>query len=251
MHPGETPASFIMQTIIEFLLSSAGKNLRKIAVFKLVPMINPDGVVSGNYRCNENGHDLNRCYQDPSAWQHPEVFSLKDELSKYLEEQVSKNLSSNQTNHFSSNKLNNKLLKAELYIDIHGHSCLSNSFMYGNFFEQNPEKSQDQHILPNLMDKISPDFCTVNTNYNCDEIKKGSGRRTFEDINHLYSYTLEVSMSHFFKKFNSCATFYDESKYLKIGEYLMKSIEQYFVTRRKGRKNLPASSIVPHNVLVN
>lgn len=243
VHPGETPASFIMQTIIEFLLSPSGKNLRKIAVFKIVPMINPDGVVSGNYRCNAHGHDLNRCYREPSAWQHPEIFAIKDEISKYLE---TENLpSENQTttvNQFLNNNLTHKNLKAEIYVDIHGHSCLTNSFMYGNLYENDIEKSLDQHILPNLMDKVSPDYSIRNTNYNCDEIKKGSGRRTFEGVDHLYAYTLEVSMSHYFGKFNTGAMFYDENSYLKIGECLMKSVEQYFTTRRRGRKSIATNS---------
>ena len=28
--------------------------------FKVIPMMNPDGVVVGNYRCNFAGYDLNR-----------------------------------------------------------------------------------------------------------------------------------------------------------------------------------------------
>jgi hypothetical protein len=243
VHPGETPASFIMQTIIEFLLSPSGKNLRKIAVFKIVPMINPDGVVSGNYRCNAHGHDLNRCYREPSAWQHPEIFAIKDEISKYLESESStlKNQTSS-VHQFLNNSLTNKHLKTEIYVDIHGHSCLTNSFMYGNLYENDIEKSLDQHILPNLMDKVSPDYSIRNTSYNCDEIKNGSGRRTFEGVDHLYAYTLEVSMSHYFGKFNTGAMFYDENSYSKVGESLMKSVEQYFTTRRKGRKSIATNS---------
>ena len=34
--------------------------LRDHFVFKIVPMLNPDGVVNGNYRCSLSGQDLNR-----------------------------------------------------------------------------------------------------------------------------------------------------------------------------------------------
>lgn len=47
---------------MEFLLgkSKEAEFLRKNFVFKIIPMVNPDGVVVGNYRTNLMGHDLNR-----------------------------------------------------------------------------------------------------------------------------------------------------------------------------------------------
>lgn len=62
VHPGETNASFIMQGIIDYLVSDCegARYLRNNFVFKIVPMLNPDGVIIGNYRCNLSGNDLNR-----------------------------------------------------------------------------------------------------------------------------------------------------------------------------------------------
>ena len=34
-------------------------------MFKIVPMLNPDGVIVGNYRTNLAARDLNRTYKDP------------------------------------------------------------------------------------------------------------------------------------------------------------------------------------------
>jgi len=62
VHPGETNASFIMEGFLEFIVSNDkdAKALRETYVFMVIPMLNPDGVIVGNYRCSLAGHDLNR-----------------------------------------------------------------------------------------------------------------------------------------------------------------------------------------------
>jgi len=62
VHPGESNASWMMQGVIDFLISDeeTAKFLRDQFVFKIVPMQNPDGVIVGNYRCSLMGVDLNR-----------------------------------------------------------------------------------------------------------------------------------------------------------------------------------------------
>ena len=58
-----------MQGIIDFLLSDSkeAQFLRSNYVFKIVPVLNPDGVIYGNYRCSLLGVDLNRRKQfEPS-----------------------------------------------------------------------------------------------------------------------------------------------------------------------------------------
>jgi murein tripeptide amidase MpaA len=37
--------------------------MRKHVVFKVIPMINPDGVIFGNYRTSLSGKDLNRMFR--------------------------------------------------------------------------------------------------------------------------------------------------------------------------------------------
>lgn len=52
VHPGESNSSFIVEGMIKLLVSDdvAAIKLRNTFVFKIVPMINPDGVIIGNYR---------------------------------------------------------------------------------------------------------------------------------------------------------------------------------------------------------
>ena len=62
MHPGESNSSFVVEGLLELLVSDepAARSLRDRYVFKIVPMLNPDGVIVGNYRCSLSAHDLNR-----------------------------------------------------------------------------------------------------------------------------------------------------------------------------------------------
>jgi murein tripeptide amidase MpaA len=71
--------------------------LRENFVIKIVPMINIDGVVNGNYRSNFSGNDVNRQWLEPSRRLHPEIYNLKQEI-----------LSNKKNVHF--------------FLDLHAHS---------------------------------------------------------------------------------------------------------------------------------
>jgi hypothetical protein len=71
-------------------------------------MLNPDGVIIGNYRCSLSGHDLNRQWLSPSPRLFPEISSVKAMMRKTLESR-----------------------EIFLYCDFHGHSRAKNLFMYG------------------------------------------------------------------------------------------------------------------------
>jgi len=66
-HPSETPGQFALEGVIKFLLSNDEKaiEMREKFIFKIVPMLNPDGVSLGHFRVNSIGLDLNRCYRMP------------------------------------------------------------------------------------------------------------------------------------------------------------------------------------------
>jgi murein tripeptide amidase MpaA len=53
-----------MEGIINFLVSNHeyAEMLRKLFVFVIVPLVNPDGVFHGTYRMDTLGHNLNRFY---------------------------------------------------------------------------------------------------------------------------------------------------------------------------------------------
>lgn len=57
VHPGESNSSWMMKGLIEFLVSATpeAQALRDHFVFKIIPILNPDGVINGNYRCSLSG----------------------------------------------------------------------------------------------------------------------------------------------------------------------------------------------------
>lgn len=46
-------------------------------------MINPDGVIVGNSRCNIFGYDLNRQWKEPKKSTAPEILSLKKAILRH------------------------------------------------------------------------------------------------------------------------------------------------------------------------
>ena len=110
VHPGEPQASFMLEGSLQFILSDSmlAQELRKNFVFKIVPMLNPDGVVQGNYRCSLLGCDLNRKWLQPNKFLHEAIFFSK-QMIRYLSWER----------------------KVTLYCDMHGHSRKQNVFFYG------------------------------------------------------------------------------------------------------------------------
>ncbi len=74
-HPGETNASWMLRGILDYLTETSpeAETLRETFEFRIFPMLNPDGVINGNYRCNLAGNDLNRRYKKPSRYLHPTI----------------------------------------------------------------------------------------------------------------------------------------------------------------------------------
>jgi hypothetical protein len=110
VHPGETPASWMMSGMLDYLCSDTqgARLLRQVFVIFVVPMLNPDGVIYGNNRCSLAGVDLNRQWKTPLRNTHPTIWSLKNFIS--AQKRIGR--------------------EVYMYIDLHGHSRKQNVFMY-------------------------------------------------------------------------------------------------------------------------
>ncbi|XP_076420878.1 cytosolic carboxypeptidase 6 isoform X10 [Peromyscus maniculatus bairdii] len=210
VHPGETPSSFVCQGIIDFLVSQhpIARVLREHLVFKIAPMLNPDGVYLGNYRCSLMGFDLNRHWLDPSPWAHPTLHGVKQLIIKMY---------------------NDPKTSLEFYIDIHAHSTMMNGFMYGNIFEDE-ERFQRQSIFPKLLCQNAEDFSYTSTSFNRDAVKAGTGRRFLGGLlDHTsYCYTLEVSFYSYIIGGTTAAVPYTEEAYMKLGRNVARTFLDYY-----------------------
>ncbi len=77
VHPGEPQSSYMLDGIIDYLLSKDAEKLRQNFVIRIVPMLNPEGVIYGNYRCSILGKDLNRNWIKPNRVLHNSIFYSK------------------------------------------------------------------------------------------------------------------------------------------------------------------------------
>ncbi|KAK0058339.1 cytosolic carboxypeptidase 1-like isoform X1 [Biomphalaria pfeifferi] len=239
VHPGESNASWIMKGTIDFLLSRKpqAQKVREMFIFKVVPMLNPDGVINGNHRSSLVGEDLNRRWGNPCSVLHPTIYHTKG-LLQYL------------------NLINKSPL---VYCDYHGHSRRKNIFLYGCSPHQswipndtqNPASPCSKFIesyykqLPRLLHASCPSFSLQNCSFVVEKVKESTARVVvWREIGVLRSYTMESS-------YCGC----DQGKYkdMHINTDMLEEMGQKFcetlarISRQRGRLDL--SSIMTDSPL--
>lgn len=154
VHPGETPSSYAIQGAIDMLTDAnnpIARELLNLFVFKVVPMINPDGVSRGHFRTDCHLQDLNRYYDDPTPQMHSTVFAIKQLLS-----------------HLDQKK------RICFFSDYHSHGLPRNCYFYGNFLKY--QLQVESKTFAKLMELTCPEF----TASDCDFSHKSMGFKTFK-----------------------------------------------------------------------
>ena len=138
-HPGETVGSYVIKGCMDFLMGNTdeAKKLREIYLFKIVPMMNPDGVLVGNSRTSFAGCDLNRRWGKPNEIIHPEIFHTKQMITKLA---TQRNIA--------------------FVIDCHGHFGTFNSLFYCNYKDNKRTCKLFPYICSRLSRIISFQQCT-------------------------------------------------------------------------------------------
>ena len=112
VHPGETPGSFMLNGFLKWACSADPRAVeaRKHFVFKVIPMLNPDGVFRGYYRTDTMGLNLNRFYQTPDINTAPTIWATRAVVVA-------------------------EAPRLYFYVDLHGHAAKRGIFMYGNYLD--------------------------------------------------------------------------------------------------------------------
>ncbi|XP_031794961.1 cytosolic carboxypeptidase 3 isoform X1 [Sarcophilus harrisii] len=174
VHPGETNSSWIMKGFLDYILgdSSDAQLLRDTFIFKVIPMLNPDGVIVGNYRCSLAGQDLNRCYTSIQKDSYPSVWYTRNMIRRLMEDR-----------------------EILLYCDLHGHSRRGNIFMYGcqNNYEHK-ELCLEQRVFPFMLSKNCPNkFSFSACKFVVRKSKEGTGRVVMWKMGIHNSFTMEAT----------------------------------------------------------
>ncbi|EZA59843.1 Cytosolic carboxypeptidase NnaD [Ooceraea biroi] len=208
VHPGETPSSWTMKGIIDFLTgdTNRAKELRERFVFKLVPMLNPDGVIVGNNRCSLSGKDLNRQYRTVMRESYPSVWHTKLMIRRLLEE-----------------------CGVAIYCDLHAHSRKHNIFAYG-CENKRPGCSGrlSEQVFPLMLHKNAADkFSFENCKFHVEKGKEGTGRVVVWSMGVQNSYTIEASMGGT-KIGSRCGTHFSIQDYEQIGKTFCETLLDFF-----------------------
>ena len=150
-HPGETVGSFVIKGCLDFLMgnSDEAKKLRQIYLFKIIPMVNPDGVLVGNSRTSFAGCDLNRRWLNPNELIHPEIYMAKKIILKLAEQR-----------------------NIAFIIDFHGHFGTYNALFYGNY-KQNKKTCK---LFPYICSKLSKIINFQQCVFSMPKYKRSTGR---------------------------------------------------------------------------
>lgn len=152
--------------------SASAKKLRQNFIFKLVPMLNPDGVIVGNTRGSLSGRDLNRQYRTAIRETYPSIWNTKAMIKRLIED-----------------------CGVAFYCDFHAHSRKENIFIYGcENTKRHPDRRLLEQVFPLMLHKNAPDkFSFEDSKFKVQRNKEGCGRIVVWVLGVTNSFTLEAS----------------------------------------------------------
>ena len=214
VHPGETSGSYVIESVINNLLNNSEQSniLLDKYIFKIIPMLNPDGVIHGHYRNNILGKDLNRMWQDPRDNITPTIFYLKKLIS---------------------------VNKPFFFCDFHGHSNMPNCALYccsppkkkkNKFFNFPNANIKSYHfyeekVFMRIFEEETKYYQKSGEKYNIQKSKLKSARGViYTEFNVYFSYALETGLM---TKWNKQNTLNNSNNNL-TGQLKPSTINEYY-----------------------
>ena len=227
VHPGESNSSWMMQGFIRYLLGNSlqAKQLRKRLIFKIVPMINVDGVIIGNYRTSMAGNDLNRRYVEPNPRLHPEVCAIKNLINSIAEGKSPDQY----RDPFGIPKSRTVSSEEDImaFVDMHGHSRKKNVFIYGPQFSLSSDKYYRARIIPKLLAEETSKFRYHSCQFKYEHAKRTTARIVLnQEFAIMNCFTFEASFHGHFNYQRENFEF-NEATYEEMGEHLVNSFYEY------------------------
>ena len=193
VHPGETSGSYVIESVINNLLNNSpfSNSLLDKYLFKIIPMLNPDGVIHGHYRNNILGKDLNRMWQDPRPNITPTIYYLKKLIS---------------------------INKPFFFCDFHGHSNMPNCALYccsppkkkkNKFFNYPNANMKSYHfyeekVFMRIFEEEVKYYEKTGEKYSIQKSKLKSARGViYNEFNVYFSYALETGLMAKYNKPNN------------------------------------------------
>ena len=207
IHPGESNGSWVTQGFLEWIcgMSEEAVFLRRHVVIKVIPMLNPDGVIAGNFRTGLAGNDLNRKFAEPNEKLHPTVFAMK----KMVEE------------------LRAKKIKVWAYLDFHGHSTKKNVFIYAPEFPVHSPYYYKNKILPKLISLRTDMFRFHSCIFRVAKGKLTTARAVFSmDYGVQNCFTVEASFSSYVNSAKETKPFVSEL-FVEMGGHIAFGVFEY------------------------
>jgi len=95
-----------------------------------VPMLNPDGVFLGNYRCNSLGLDLNRLWHTPVETVAPTIHRVMRFFGMILGSSHFQMIALCQVRDMLLFYSKHPMCRLNLFVDVHTHSTCMNGFVF-------------------------------------------------------------------------------------------------------------------------
>lgn len=146
-------------------------------------MLNPDGVIVGNYRCSLAGVDLNRTFKNTVRDLYPTIYNIKVRVPRFplpLAVQRRHLAPLSQPACRFPQLMMQRLARDRevvVYCDLHGHSRLHNVFVYGCHNKTTPSRLLLEQVFPMIMSLNGPShFSFKSSKFSVKRSKEATGR---------------------------------------------------------------------------